>query len=84
MTKAKLLEQESVITKLVCGFLRTRERRDRVSLGIVAIRPYYNLVQARGWDARTVVPMMRIGFLSSLGLNGGSCSTERTGHLYNV
>jgi len=84
MTETKLLEQESVITKHVRGFLHTRERRDRVSLGIVVIRPYCILVQVRGWNARTVDPMTRTGFLSSLGLNGGSRSTERTGHLYDM
>ena len=34
----------------------------------------------REWGARTVFPIMRTGILSCLGLGGGTCSTERTGH----
>lgn len=82
VTETKLLEQKSVVTKHVCDVLRIREWRDRVSLRIMVIRLCHDSVQVWGRDARTLVPMTRTGFLSCLGLNGGSLSTERTGHPY--
>ena len=82
MAEPELFEQESIVTKHICGFLCTRKRCDGVSLGFVVIRLDCNLVQIQG--ARTEFPMTRTGFLSCLGLNGGSRSTERTGHPYKV
>ena len=38
MTKPELLDQKGIITEDVCGLFRTRERRDRVSLGVVVVR----------------------------------------------
>ena len=82
MAEAELLDQESTVTEQGSGVLCTRERRDRVNLGIEAVRPRDGLV--RGGGVRTVFPMTRTGCLSCLELNGGSRSTERTGHPYEL
>lgn len=44
VTEAELLKQESVVPKHVCGVSGTRERRDRISLGIMVISSRYGLV----------------------------------------
>ena len=85
VTEAELLDQESVITEDVGGIFCVHEWCDRVSLKIVVVRLWSGLVQ--GWDARTEFPMTRTGVLSCLswlGLGEGSCSTERTGHPYEM
>lgn len=82
MTEAELLKQEGVITEQIRNFLRTREWRDWVSLESVGVRLRDGLV--RGRDAPTVFPMTRTGVLRSLGLYGGSLSTERAGHPYEM
>jgi hypothetical protein len=45
VAERELLDQESVVTEQAGGVLGTRERRDRVSLGIAAVRLWNNLVQ---------------------------------------
>ena len=82
VTEAQLLDQESIVTEQVGSILCAHERRDRVSLRTIVVRLWDNIV--RGRDVRTVFPMMRTGFLSLLGLYGGSRSTERTGHPYEI
>ena len=83
VTKSELLKQKSVaFAEQAGGMFRARERRDRVRLGIVGQRSGYEIISVRGWGIRTVFPIMRTGLRSFVGLYVGSCSTERTGHLY--
>ena len=83
VAEAKLFEQVSVVTtEHVGGLFRSRERRDRVSLG-----KHYRGGQVMGervvlgWIARAMFPMTRTGVLSFVRVYAGSLSTERTGHL---
>jgi hypothetical protein len=80
VAEPELLDQESVAEQ-VGGVLRAGERRDWVSLGIAVVRLRIGRFSS-GWGTRTVFPMTRTGFLSSLWQNEGSRSTERTGHPY--
>jgi len=82
MTKADLLEQVSIVTKNRSGVLRICVGRDGVGLGIAVVKPMDDLIWE--WNVRTVFPMTRTGCASFLGTYGGSCSTERTGHPYEV
>jgi len=82
VAEAKLFEQESVVVaEHVDGRFRTRERRDRVSLG-----KHHRGGQVKGervvlgWIARAMFPMTRTGVLSFVRVYAGSLSTERTGH----
>ena len=45
VAESELLNQESVVAEQAGSVLGTRERRDRVSLGIAAVRLWNNLVQ---------------------------------------
>lgn len=84
MAEAKLFEQESVLTaEHVGGLFRTRERRDRVSLGIMVVRLKENMTLGSR-IVRAVFPMTRAGVLSFVRVYGGSLSTERTGHLNEI
>ena len=82
VAEADLLKQVSVVTEHCGGILRARERRDGVSLEIAAIGSMGGSV--REWNRQTVFPMRRTGCASFLGTYGASCSTERTGHPYEV
>ena len=81
MTEPKLLDQESIVTEQVDYFLRTCEQRDRISLRILV--SIWDHLGVRDM-VRTVFPMTRTGILSFAGLYGGSRSTERTGHPYEM
>ena len=53
VTKPELLDQKCVITERICGLLRARERRDRVSLvGIAVVRLWGGFYSRDGAHAR--------------------------------
>ena len=84
VTETELFEQKSVVAEQISGYSGICEGCDRVGLGISMVKPSRNLAQVRRWVVRTALPMTRTGFLSFLGLNRGSRSTERTGHRYKL
>ena len=82
MAEPELLEQESVVAEHRGGIPRICVRRDRVTLEIAMVKPIDNSVLK--WNARTVLPTRRTGWVSFVGTYGVSFSTERTGHPYEV